>query len=156
MYSMSMPLLSLFMQWIHTIRVFKMDFIICRWHFCTYYLFKFLKRFKRAFRSSISSLSFCVCASPSGLIGAICYIEKSTFTNSNFVLPSWTDLFISLLFGHQISASLDALIDVSGGKVNIHVLMALAAFASVFMGNPLEGGLLIAMFNLAHIGRIFF
>lgn len=52
-----------------------------------------------------------------------------------------------------MSASLDALIDISGGKVNIHVLMALAAFASVFMGNALEGGLLLAMFNLAHIGK---
>lgn len=37
--------------------------------------------------------------------------------------------------------------------MNIHVLMALAAFASVFMGNALEGGLLLAMFNLAHIGE---
>lgn len=39
--------------------------------------------------------------------------------------------------------------------MNIHVLMALAAFASVFMGNALEGGLLLAMFNLAHIGKAF-
>lgn len=31
--------------------------------------------------------------------------------------------------------------------------MALAAFASVFMGNFMEGGLLLAMFNLAHIGK---
>lgn len=51
-----------------------------------------------------------------------------------------------------MSASYDALLDIIGGKVNIHVLMALAAFASAFMGNSLEGGLLLAMFNLAHIG----
>ncbi|RVW57226.1 putative cadmium/zinc-transporting ATPase HMA1, chloroplastic [Vitis vinifera] len=56
----------------------------------------------------------------------------------------------------KVSASLDALIDITGGKVNIHVLMALAAFASVFMGNPLEGGLLLAMFNLAHIAEEYF
>ncbi|CAE6004059.1 unnamed protein product [Arabidopsis arenosa] len=55
-----------------------------------------------------------------------------------------------------ISASLDALMDIAGGKVNIHVLMALAAFASVFMGNALEGGLLLTMFNLAHIAEEFF
>lgn len=55
-----------------------------------------------------------------------------------------------------VSASLDALIEISGGKVNIHVLMALAAFASIFMGNALEGGLLIAMFNLAHIAEEYF
>ncbi|KAL0332289.1 UNVERIFIED_CONTAM: putative cadmium/zinc-transporting ATPase HMA1, chloroplastic [Sesamum calycinum] len=34
--------------------------------------------------------------------------------------------------------------------------MALAAFASVFMGNALEGGLLLAMFNLAHIAEEYF
>ncbi|KAJ8764345.1 hypothetical protein K2173_006085 [Erythroxylum novogranatense] len=55
-----------------------------------------------------------------------------------------------------VSASLDALTDVAGGKVNIHVLMALAAFASLFMGNALEGGLLLAMFNMAHIAEEFF
>lgn len=55
-----------------------------------------------------------------------------------------------------VSAALDALVDLSAGKVNIHVLMALAAFASVFMGNSLEGGLLLAMFNLAHIAEEYF
>ncbi|KAL5556924.1 hypothetical protein UlMin_039160 [Ulmus minor] len=55
-----------------------------------------------------------------------------------------------------VSASLDALVDISGGTVNIHVLMALAAFASVFMGNALEGGLLLAMFNMAHIAEEYF
>ena len=55
----------------------------------------------------------------------------------------------------QVSAALDAITDIAGGKVNIHVLMALAAFASVFMGNALEGGLLLSMFNLAHIGKFF-
>ncbi|KAI4326057.1 hypothetical protein MLD38_031409 [Melastoma candidum] len=55
-----------------------------------------------------------------------------------------------------VSASLDALSDITAGKVNIHVLMALAGFASVFMGNPLEGGLLLAMFNLAHIAEEYF
>ena len=49
----------------------------------------------------------------------------------------------------QVSAALDAITDIAGAEVNIHVLMALAAFASVFMGNALEGGLLLAMFNLA-------
>ncbi|KAF5752867.1 cadmium/zinc-transporting ATPase HMA1 chloroplastic [Tripterygium wilfordii] len=55
-----------------------------------------------------------------------------------------------------VSAALDCLTDIIGGKVNIHVLMALAAFASIFMGNSLEGGLLLAMFNLAHIAEEFF
>ncbi|XP_061339991.1 probable cadmium/zinc-transporting ATPase HMA1, chloroplastic [Gastrolobium bilobum] len=55
-----------------------------------------------------------------------------------------------------VSASLDALIEISGGKVNIHVLMAMAGSASIFMGNSLEGGLLLAMFNLAHIAEEYF
>jgi len=50
-----------------------------------------------------------------------------------------------------VSAALDALVNIADGRINIHVLMALAAFASIFMGNALEGGLLLAMFNLAHI-----
>jgi hypothetical protein len=43
---------------------------------------------------------------------------------------------------------------VAGGKINIHVLMAFAALASVFMGNALEGGLLLAMFSLSHLGML--
>lgn len=53
----------------------------------------------------------------------------------------------------QVPALLDAIIDVAGGNVNIHVLIAFAALASVFMGNALEGGLLLAMFSLSHQGE---
>ncbi|KAG2613853.1 hypothetical protein PVAP13_4KG392400 [Panicum virgatum] len=53
-------------------------------------------------------------------------------------------------------APLDALVNIADGRINIHVLMALAAFASIFMGNALEGGLLLAMFNLAHIAEEYF
>lgn len=63
--------------------------------------------------------------------------------------------YSSILDACQVSASLDAITVIAGGKVNIHVLMALAAFASIFMGSSLEGGLLLAMFNLAHIGKHF-
>lgn len=54
----------------------------------------------------------------------------------------------------QVPALLDATIDVAGGNVNIHVLMAFAALASVVMGSALEGGLLLAMFSLSHLGMI--
>lgn len=56
-------------------------------------------------------------------------------------------------FSLQVPAVMDAAIDVAGGRVNIHVLMAVAAFASVVMGNALEGGLLLAMFSLSHQGE---
>jgi hypothetical protein len=57
-------------------------------------------------------------------------------------------------FAWQVPALLDATIDVAGGNVNIHVLMAFAALASVVMGSALEGGLLLAMFSLSHLGTI--
>ncbi|KAF9600250.1 hypothetical protein IFM89_005074 [Coptis chinensis] len=67
------------------------------------------------------------------------------------------NFFIAIAFPLVgVSAALDAVVDIAAGKVNIHVLMALAAFASVFMGNALEGGLLLAMFNLAHIAEEYF
>ncbi|ONK60426.1 uncharacterized protein A4U43_C08F18340 [Asparagus officinalis] len=56
----------------------------------------------------------------------------------------------------MVSSALDAALNIAAGKINIHVLMALAAFASVFMGNSLEGALLLAMFNLAHIAEEYF
>ncbi|KAG0580991.1 hypothetical protein KC19_4G216200 [Ceratodon purpureus] len=55
-----------------------------------------------------------------------------------------------------VPALLDATIDVAGGNVNIHVLMAFAALASVVMGSALEGGLLLAMFSLSHLAEDYF
>ncbi|KAH9605560.1 hypothetical protein KSS87_014736 [Heliosperma pusillum] len=98
------------------------------------------------------NLGLCCCSMAMLLSAAICpYLVPKTISKL---------LQNSLIFAAfplvGVSASLDALIDIAGGKVNIHVLMALAAFASVFMGNSLEGGLLIAMFNLAHIAEEYF
>ncbi|CAI5477204.1 unnamed protein product [Closterium sp. Yama58-4] len=55
-----------------------------------------------------------------------------------------------------IPATMDALVDIAGGAVNIHVLMAVAALASVAMGNALEGTLLLAMFSISHIAEHYF
>ncbi|KAG0466726.1 hypothetical protein HPP92_018306 [Vanilla planifolia] len=79
-----------------------------------------------------------------------------------YVLPSRAaksvqNAFICMAFPLVgVSAALDAVLNVPAGKINIHVLMAFAAFASVFMGNSLEGALLLAMFNLAHIAEEYF
>ncbi|KAJ4714802.1 putative Cadmium/zinc-transporting ATPase [Melia azedarach] len=97
-------------------------------------------------------LQLCCCATALFLAAAVC----------PYLLPKpavkpLQNAFITVAFPLVgVSASLDALTDIAGGKVNIHVLMALAAFASIFMGNSLEGGLLLAMFNLAHIAEEFF
>lgn len=50
-------------------------------------------------------------------------------------------------------ALLDSMVDLAGGHINIHVLMALAAFASVAMGSPLEGALLLCLFTVSHAGE---
>ncbi|KAK9109310.1 hypothetical protein Sjap_017370 [Stephania japonica] len=97
-------------------------------------------------------LQLCCCSAALLLAAAVC----------PYVLPkpaakTLQNAFISVAFPLVgVSAGLDALIDIAAGKINIHVLMALAAFASVFMGNPLEGALLLAMFNLAHIAEEYF
>ncbi|KAK9112657.1 hypothetical protein Scep_020176 [Stephania cephalantha] len=97
-------------------------------------------------------LQLCCCSAALLLAAAAC----------PYLLPkpaakTLQNAFISVAFPLVgVSAGLDALIDIAAGKINIHVLMALAAFASVFMGNPLEGALLLAMFNLAHIAEEYF
>lgn len=98
-------------------------------------------------------LQLCCCSAALLLVASACpyLIPKNTV-----VKPLQTVLIAIAFPLVGVSAALDALIDLSAGKVNIHVLMALAAFASVFMGNSLEGGLLLAMFNLAHIAEEYF
>ncbi|KAK6924007.1 hypothetical protein RJ641_010207 [Dillenia turbinata] len=98
------------------------------------------------------NLQLCCCSTALLLAASACpYLLPKP------VVKPLQNVFILLAFPLVgVSSSLDALIDITGGKVNIHVLMALAAFASVFMGNALEGGLLLAMFNLAHIAEEYF
>ncbi|RLN12927.1 hypothetical protein C2845_PM09G22300 [Panicum miliaceum] len=86
------------------------------------------------------------------LIAAVC--PHVPLLNSVGRLPAALIAVAFPLVG--VSAALDALVNIADGRINIHVLMALAAFASIFMGNALEGGLLLAMFNLAHIAEEYF
>lgn len=97
-------------------------------------------------------LQLCCCAAALFLAAAACpYLLPKP------AIKPLQNAFLAVAFPLVgVSASLDALTDIAGGKVNIHVLMAFAAFASIFMGNSLEGGLLLAMFNLAHIAEEFF
>ncbi|KAF8017358.1 hypothetical protein BT93_H2526 [Corymbia citriodora subsp. variegata] len=98
------------------------------------------------------NLQLCCCSAAMFVAAAACpyLIPKPV------VKPLQNSLMLLAFPLVGVSASLDALTDIVAGRVNIHVLMALAAFASTFMGNPLEGGLLLAMFNLAHIAEEYF
>ncbi|KAK8955629.1 hypothetical protein KSP40_PGU012892 [Platanthera guangdongensis] len=97
-------------------------------------------------------LQLCCCSMALLILAAAC----------PYVLPARAskllqNAFISIAFPLiGVSAALDAVLSVAGGKINIHVLMAFAAFASVFMGNALEGAFLLAMFSLAHIAEEYF
>lgn len=97
-------------------------------------------------------LQICCCSMALLILAAAC----------PYVLPARAskllqNAFISIAFPLiGVSAALDAVLSVAGGKVNIHVLMAFAAFASIFMGNALEGAFLLAMFSLAHIAEEYF
>lgn len=98
------------------------------------------------------NLVLCCCSAVLFLAAAACpYLVPTPSVKSLQLLL--TSIAFPLV---AVSASFDALIDIAGGKINIHVLMALAAFASVFMGNSLEGGLLLVMFNLSHIAEEYF
>ncbi|XP_059623941.1 probable cadmium/zinc-transporting ATPase HMA1, chloroplastic [Cornus florida] len=97
-------------------------------------------------------LELCCCSAALFIAAAGCpYVVPKTAAKS---LQHVFTLIAFPLVG--VSASFDALMDITGGRINIHVLMALAAFASALMGNSLEGGLLLAMFNLAHIAEEYF
>eukprot|EP00268_Persea_americana_P009364 TRINITY_DN1375_c0_g1_i1.p1 TRINITY_DN1375_c0_g1~~TRINITY_DN1375_c0_g1_i1.p1 ORF type:complete len:754 (+),score=157.76 TRINITY_DN1375_c0_g1_i1:331-2592(+) len=97
-------------------------------------------------------LVLCCCSAACLLIAGVCpYLLSKAVAK-----PLQTALIAVALPLVGVSAALDAAMEIAAGKVNIHVLMALAAFASVFMGNSLEGGLLLAMFNLAHIAEEYF
>ncbi|XP_073010241.1 probable cadmium/zinc-transporting ATPase HMA1, chloroplastic isoform X2 [Typha latifolia] len=97
-------------------------------------------------------LQLCCCSMALLLLAATCPYAVP----SRAVKPLQSTLITVAFPLVGVSAALDALVNIAAGKINIHVLMALAAFASVFMGNSLEGGLLLAMFNLAHIAEEYF
>lgn len=106
------------------------------------------KHLIKPFQKSLISIAF-------PLVGVRNILSHHSFSLYVFrIVLHWKCVIVCVCV-YQVSASLDALIEISSGKVNIHVLMAMAAFASIFMGNSLEGGLLLAMFNLAHIGNTF-
>ncbi|KAM0938995.1 putative P-type ATPase, HAD superfamily, P-type ATPase, transmembrane domain superfamily [Dioscorea sansibarensis] len=97
-------------------------------------------------------LQLCCCSMSLLLLAAACPYALPTR-----VVRASQNALIAVAFPLVgISSALDAVVNIAGGKINIHVLMALAAYASIFMGNSLEGGLLLAMFNLAHIAEEYF
>lgn len=58
-------------------------------------------------------------------------------------------LLILVYFLAGIPSLIESIEDLSNGQINIDVLMTLAAFGSVLIGSPFEGGLLLVLFSLS-------
>ncbi len=69
----------------------------------------------------------------------------------NFVNLSLSYLWLSFVyFLVGIPAILSSFEDAKRFEINIDILMTLAAFVAIFIGSPLEGGLLLVLFQLSH------
>lgn len=80
-----------------------------------------------------------------GVLLALAYLFSflSISENGTYLLL----LFVYLLAG--IPSLIDSIEDLSNLEVNIDVLMTFAAFGSVLIGSPLEGGLLLVLFSIS-------
>ncbi|HSX04792.1 MAG TPA: cation-translocating P-type ATPase [Rhabdochlamydiaceae bacterium] len=67
-----------------------------------------------------------------------------------FVLPALTPFFlIGVFFLSGTPALIGTLNDLKKFEINIDLLMTLAAFFSIFIGSPMEGALLLVLFELS-------
>ena len=67
-----------------------------------------------------------------------------------FHLHSLSNLFlIGVYFFAGLPSLIESIEDLSKLEINIDVLMTLAAFSSVLIGSPLEGGLLLVLFSIS-------
>lgn len=65
------------------------------------------------------------------------------------LLPLSNLLLVAVYFLAGVPALIEAVEDLMSGEVNIDILMTLAAFSSVLIGSPMEGGLLLVLFALS-------
>lgn len=72
-----------------------------------------------------------------------------SFIFSFYETPLSLALLIGVYFLAGIPSLIDSLEDLADFTINIDVLMTLAAFGSVLIGSPLEGGLLLVLFSLS-------
>ena len=65
------------------------------------------------------------------------------------LVPLSLFLLVGVYFFSGIPALIESLEDLASFEVNIDILMTLAAFSSVLIGSPMEGGLLLVLFALS-------
>ncbi len=77
------------------------------------------------------------------LIGAFLLHLSPTLSPLGYFLLIW------VYFLAGIPSLIESIEDIANGQINIDVLMTLAAFGSVLIGSPFEGGLLLVLFALS-------
>jgi Zn2+/Cd2+-exporting ATPase len=82
---------------------------------------------------------------------AAAFLLLTALTLSLFptLLPLSNLLLVAVYFLAGVPALIEAVEDLMSGEVNIDILMTLAAFSSVLIGSPMEGGLLLVLFALS-------
>nr|NGX33946.1 putative cadmium-transporting ATPase [Candidatus Anoxychlamydiales bacterium] len=70
-----------------------------------------------------------------------------SFTNLNINIAYFLLSFIYLFVG--VPALLDAIEDLKNFEINISILMTLAGFLAILLNSPLEGALLLILFNIS-------
>lgn len=85
----------------------------------------------------------------SAAVAAILLLIAFILSLSQTFLPLSNLLLVAVYFLAGIPALIEAVEDLMSGEVNIDILMTLAAFSSVLIGSPMEGGLLLVLFALS-------
>lgn len=83
------------------------------------------------------------------LLAAFLLLLSFALSFSPQFAPLSMGLLIAVYFLAGIPSLIESIEDLSNFSINIDVLMTLAAFGSVLIGSPMEGGLLLVLFSLS-------
>lgn len=83
------------------------------------------------------------------LLAAVFLVLAFILSFSPSLLPLSHLLLVGVYFLAGIPSLIEAFEDLASFEINIDILMTLAAFSSVLIGSPMEGGLLLVLFALS-------
>lgn len=83
------------------------------------------------------------------IFASFCYFFSLLLSFSENALPLAHILLLATYFFAGTPSLIDAIKDLLNFDINIDILMTLAAFSSVLIGSPFEGGLLLVLFALS-------
>ena len=83
------------------------------------------------------------------LLAALFLLLSFILSFSPYYAPLSMSLLIAVYFLAGIPSLIESIEDLLNLSINIDVLMTLAAFGSVLIGSPMEGGLLLVLFSLS-------